>query len=135
MTPTPSAKRKAADDDRQKDDNARKRNAHQQDSLNGTITSNNLTECEQEVLKGGENAKDWSLAICNDIYAKPSVCGKFVRCGACGISGRTQGVINMRHPYAVGNWNSHCTSDVHSNVVANFEAEKKIASLNSKKQK
>ena len=76
MTPTPSAKRKAADDDRQKDDNARKRSTHQQDSLDGTITSNNLTECEQELLKGGENAKDWSLAICNDIYAKPSVCRK-----------------------------------------------------------
>ena len=53
MTPTPSTKRKAADDDRQKDNNARKRNTHQQDSLNGTITSNNLTECEQELLKGG----------------------------------------------------------------------------------
>ena len=66
MTPTPSAKRKAADDDRNKDDNTRKRYTHQQDPLNGTITSNNLTECEQEVLKGGENAKDWSLAICKE---------------------------------------------------------------------
>ena len=53
MTPAPIAKRKADDDDRQKEDNARKRNTHQQDSINGTITPNNLTECEQELLKGG----------------------------------------------------------------------------------
>ena len=77
MTPTPSAKRKAADDNRKKDDNTRKRNAHQQDSLNGTITSKNLTECDQELLKGGENSKNFSLAICNDIYAKAKCLRKF----------------------------------------------------------
>ena len=98
-------------------------------------TSNtDLTECEQ-VLKGGGNAKGWSLEIYNDIYANPSVCGEFFRCGACGINGRTQGVINMRHTYAVGSWNYHCKTYVHSSAVVNIEADKEDASLKNKKQK
>ena len=41
----------------------------------------------------------------------------------------------MRHPYAAGNWNSNCKTDVHSSDVANIDAEKEDASLNNKKQK
>ena len=93
-----------------------------------------LTECEQ-VLKGGGDVKGWSLAILNDIYAEPSDDGNLVQCSACGIKGRTQGVLTMRHPYAEDNWNSHCRSQGHSNDVANLEAEKEVAGLNGLTQK
>ena len=45
------------------------------------------------------------------------------------LVGGHRGVINMRHPYAAGNWNSNCKTDVHSSDVANIEAEKEDASL------
>ena len=65
------------------------------------------TECEQvlKAEKGDWNVKSWSLEILNNIYAEPSGDGNLIRCSACGIKGRTQWVINMRHPYAEAKWN------------------------------
>ena len=80
-------------------------------------------------------SKIWPLEIYNDNYAKQSACRKFVLCDACGISGRTQGLINMRHPYSSGNWNSHITSQMHVNSVANKEAKKEVNILKGKKRR
>eukprot|EP00957_Ditylum_brightwellii_P019539 1474254-Ditylum_brightwellii.AAC.1 len=50
--------------------------------------------------------------------------GKFINCGACKGKGHTDGIVTMRHPFALGAWEDHCKAQKHTVAVANIKAKR-----------
>lgn len=79
--------------------------------------------------------KDWPAVIKDDKMAIPSKDGKSIDCVPCMGKGSNKGTVNMRHPYALGKWNDHCSGKKHQQAVLNITAEnEKNNPMRGKKQ-
>ena len=82
----------------------------------------NLNVDDNAVMKG------WPEEIPDRSVAGLSIDGSHIKCDVC-KTGRSLDVINMRHTYAIGAWNTHISTAGHKEVIISREEQERREAL------